>query len=189
MKTLEVKTRSEWRDWLAENHQAESEVWLVYYKKETGIPSIAYLDSLDEALCYGWVDSLIKKIDEKRYVRKFTPRKDDSKWSVVNKKRVKQLIQDGLMTEFGLQKVEAAKRSGRWDDPVQRPKLDLTIPPEFANALKSNIKAEEVYNQLTWSHQKEYLVWIVSAKRQETRDKRIAEAIRLLMEGRKLGLR
>jgi uncharacterized protein YdeI (YjbR/CyaY-like superfamily) len=189
MKTIDVKTRTEWRKWLSENHLNEGEIWLVYYKKETGIPSIAYKDSLDEALCFGWVDSLIRKIDEKRYARKFTPRKDNSKWSVVNKQRVEQLIQDDLMTEHGLRKVEAAKRSGSWDAPVQKPKLDLTMPEAFASALKNNPTAEEEYNKLAPSHQKEYLVWIITAKRQATKEKRIAEAISLLAEGRKLGLR
>jgi len=96
MKTLEIKNRGEWRAWLAENHDRESEIWLVYYKKATGIPGIEYKDSLDEALCFGWVDSLIKKIDEQKYARKFTPRKDESQWSLVNKKRVEELIRDGL---------------------------------------------------------------------------------------------
>ena len=115
---------------------------------------------MDEALCFGWVDSLIKKIDEKRYARKFTPRRDDSKWSLVNKTRVEQLMQDDLMTEFGLRKVEAAKCSGSWDAPVQKPKMDFKMRAEFSNALKNNPQAEEVYNKLTASHQKEYLAWI-----------------------------
>jgi len=104
MKTIEVKNRVEWRTWLAENHNRVSEIWLIYYKKETGISSIAYEESLDEALCYGWVDSLIKKLDDTKYVRKFTPRKDNSKWSLVNKKRVEVLISDGLMNEHGMKK-------------------------------------------------------------------------------------
>ena len=135
------------------------------------------------------VDSLIKKIDEKRYARKFTPRRDDSKWSLVNKRRVKHSIQNGLMTEFGMRKVEAAKQSGSWDAPVQKPRLDLRMPEEFARALKNNPKAEEVYNKLTTSQQKEYLAWIVTAKRARTKEKRISESIELLIKGEKLGLR
>ncbi|MFC2028676.1 YdeI family protein [Chloroflexota bacterium] len=189
MKTLEFKTRTQWREWLAENHQQEEEVWLVYFKKGTGIPSIAYKDSLDEALCYGWVDSLIKKIDEEKYARKFTPRKDKSKWSLVNKKRVEQLMRDGLMTDHGLRKVEAAKKSGSWDAPVQKPKLDLTMPEVFASALADNPMAQKAYSNLAPSHQKEYLAWIITAKRQATKEKRIAESIHLLSEGKKLGLR
>ncbi|MFN2235843.1 MAG: YdeI/OmpD-associated family protein [Anaerolineales bacterium] len=189
MKTLELKDRAAWREWLAANHDRENEVWLVYYKKETGIPSIQYTDSLDEALCYGWVDSLIKKIDEQRYARKFTPRKDGSKWSLVNKERVEQLIQQGRMTEHGMKKVEAARLSGSWDSPVQKPKLDFTMPEEFAEALQNNPEAESAYNDLSASHQKQYLAWIITAKRPETKQKRIAESIQLLSEGKKLGLR
>ena len=189
MKTLELKDRAAWRDWLADNHDRETEIWLIYFKKETGIPSIEYADSLDEALCYGWVDSLIKKIDEQRYARKFTPRKDDSKWSLVNKTRVEQLIQDGRMTEHGLKKVEAARQSGSWDSPVQKPKLDFKMPAEFAEALKDNPRAEAAFKGLAASHQKQYLAWIITAKRPETRQKRIAESIQLLKDGKKLGLR
>jgi len=189
MKTLEIKNRAEWRAWLAENHDRENEIWLVYYKKATGIPGIDYKDSLDEALCFGWVDSLIKKIDEQKYARKFTPRKDQSQWSLVNKKRVKELIRDGLMTEHGLKKVEAAKRSGSWDSPVGKPKLDFKMPPEFAQALEENPRAEATFNALTPTHQKQYLGWVITAVRPETRDKRIAEALQLLSQGKKLGLR
>jgi uncharacterized protein YdeI (YjbR/CyaY-like superfamily) len=189
MKTIEVKTRTEWREWLNANHNREKEIWLIYYKKETGIPSIAYGDSLDEALCYGWIDSLIKKIDEARYARKFTPRKDDSKWSLINKQRVEYLIQEGLMTEHGLKKVEAAKRSGSWDHPVRKPKLDFVIPDEFAKALEDHPTAKETFNQLAPTYQNQYLGWISTAKRQETRQKRITESIDLLSEGKKLGLR
>ena len=91
--TIYLTSREAWRDWLSGHHRTEQEIWLIYYKKAAGIPSLEYQDTLDEALCYGWIDSLIKKIDEQRYARKFTPRKDDSQWSLVNKERVEQLIQ------------------------------------------------------------------------------------------------
>lgn len=189
METIEFKNRTEWREWLSRNHDQVDEIWLVYYKKGTGNPSIEYGESLDEALCYGWIDSLIKKIDEQKYARKFTPRKDDSKWSLVNKKRVEQLIRDGLMTEHGMKKVEAAKLSGAWESPGQKPELDFKMPPEFADALKNNPQAEAVYNNLALTHQKQYLAWIITAKRPETKQKRIAESIQMLSEGKKLGLR
>ena len=189
MKSLEMKDRHAWRDWLSKNHDQEDEIWLIYYKKETGIPSIAYQDSLDEALCFGWIDRLIKKIDDQKYARKFTPRKDDSKWSLVNKTRVTELTREGLMNEHGLKKVEAAKRSGSWDAPVQKPKLDFKMPDEFSDALKSNPQAQEAFNNLAPSYQKQYLAWIGTAKRSETRRKRIRESIQLLREGKKLGLK
>jgi len=189
METIEVKDRAEWRAWLFENHNRVSDVWLVYYKKETGISSISYEDSLDEALCFGWVDSLIKKLDETKYARKFTPRKDNSNWSLVNKKRVEILTSNGLMTEHGLKKVQAAKLSGSWERPVQKPKMDLEMPAEFAEALQDNPQAAEAFKSLPASHQKQYMLWIVMAKKPETRHNRIEESVRMLKEGKKLGLK
>ena len=189
MKTVEAKTRAEWRAWLAANHDKEAEVWLVYYKKKSGKATIAYEASVEEALCYGWVDSIIKKIDETKYARKFTLRKDDSRWSPSNIKRAKKLLKEGLMTDHGLQKVEAAKQSGNWDDPVQKPELSYEMHPEFARALEHNMKARETFEKLATTYQKQYLGWIEIAKRPETRQKRIEESIRLLSEGKKLGLK
>jgi len=189
MKTVEVKNRAEWRTWLDKNHNQEVEIWLVYYKKETGHACVDYEASVEEALCYGWVDSIIKKLDETKYARKFTPRKDDSKWSPSNIKRVKKLLKDGLMTEYGLQKVEAAKRSGQWDDLAQRPELNFEMHPEFEEALRKNRQARETFENLASTYQKQYLGWIEVAKRPETKQKRIAESIQLLSEGKKLGLR
>jgi uncharacterized protein YdeI (YjbR/CyaY-like superfamily) len=189
MKTVEAKHRAEWRDWLAEHHDKETEIWLVYYKKGTGVASVDYESSVEEALCYGWVDSIIKKIDDRKYARKFTPRKDDSKWSPSNIKRVKKLIKEELMTEAGLQKVEAAKQSGKWDEPVQRPELSFEMHPEFGEALEKNKQAKETFENLAPTYQKQYLGWIEVAKRPETREKRIKESIRLLEGGEKLGLK
>ena len=189
MKTVEVKNRAEWRAWLAANHNKETEVWLVYYKKKTGKSSVEYGASVEEALCYGWVDSIIKKLDDTKYARKFTPRKDSSKWSASNKKRVEKLMYDGLMTEHGLIKVEAAKRSGSWDNPVKSPELAYDMSAEFADALRENKRAQETYANLAQTYQKQYLGWIETAKRPETREKRIRESILLLAEGKKLGLK
>ncbi len=189
MKTVEAKDRAEWRAWLASNHDKESEVWLVYYKKETGKASVAYGDSVEEALCYGWVDSIIKSLDDTKYARKFTPRKEDSKWSPSNIKRVEKMMMQGLMTEHGLRLVEAAKRTGQWETPTQKPILTYKMLPAFAEALKNNAKALETFDNLAPTYQKQYLAWIETAKRPETKEKRIKESIRLLEEGEKLGLR
>ena len=189
MKTVEVKNRAEWRAWLTANYDKEVEVWLIYYKKKTGKTSVEYGASVEEALCYGWVDSIIKKLDDTKYARKFTPRKESSKWSPSNKKRVEQLIREGLMTEHGLEKVEAAKRAGNWDNLVQKPKLTFEMPPEFAEALRKDKRAQETFNKLAPTYQKQYLGWIEVAKRPDTKAKRINESIRLLAEGKKLGLK
>lgn len=189
MNKIAVANRAEWRKWLSENHDKEQEVWLVYYKKGTGKSSIGYGASVEEALCFGWVDSLIKKLDEDRYVRKFTPRRSGSKWSASNKKRVEKMLKAGLMTEYGMQKVEAAQQDGSWDEPDQRPELTFAMLPEFEQALIVNMKAREAFYSLSATHQKQYLGWIEVAKRPDTRERRIAESIRLLEQGKKLGLR
>jgi len=189
METIEVKNRAEWRAWLAANHAKEVEVWLVYYKKKTGKTSVEYGVSVKEALCYGWIDSIIKKLDDTKYIRKFTPRKESSKWSLSNKKRVEQLIKDGLMTEHGLGKVEAAKRIGNWDNPMQKSELTFDMPVEFAEALKNNKRAKKTFEELAPTYQKQYLGWIEIAKRPDTRVQRIKESIRMLSEGKKLGLK
>ena len=189
MKKLYVRDRAEWREWLSENHAAEAEIWLVYHKKGSGQPSLDYGTSVEEALCFGWVDSIIKKLDEETYTRKFTPRQEGSKWSPSNKKRVEKMIKEGLMTEHGMRKIEAAKRNGSWDAPDERPQLTFEMLPEFARALSENEKARETFEGLSATDRKQYLGWIEMAKRPETRQRRIAESIRLLEEGKKLGLR
>jgi len=111
---LYLAKRDDWRAWLLENHGAKKEVWLIYYKKQTGKPSISYDDSVEEALCFGWVDSIIKKIDYEKFARKFTPRTRRSTWSESNKKRVEKMIREGKMTEAGLSRIKEAKDSGEW---------------------------------------------------------------------------
>ena len=189
MKTLEVKTRAAWRAWLAKNHDKVDEIWLVYYKKHTGKKSPEYGATVEEALCYGWVDSLIKKLDDDRYARKFTPRKENSRWSSSNKKRVQRMTKEGLMTKHGQKKVDAGKKSGNWDSPAGPPELTLKMPPELAKALGKNKKAAKTFRELAPTYQKHYLAWIEVAKRPETKERRVKESIRLLAQGEKLGLR
>lgn len=183
MKTLEARTLEQWRSWLAEHHDAESEVWLVFYKQHTGQESIAYGDALDEALCFGWIDSLVKRLDDERFARKFTPRKPDSKWSSVNRKRYAQLEASGRLTPAGLNR-PPTDRSG--DAP--RPPLS-EIPEYVQEALRKHPSAGKTFESLAPSHRREYLGWIDSAKRQETKMRRLEEAIRRLEAGEKLGLK
>ena len=188
MKRLYIKTRTEWRKWLTKYHNKVKEVWLIFYKKGTGKPSIDYEAAVEEALCFGWIDSLVRKIDEERYVRKFTPRKDKSVWSELNKKRIKKIIVEGRMTEFGMGKIIAAKKSGKWyeDD---RPDISLTMPPLFRGALNKNKKAKENFDKLSPSQRKNYIGWIATAKREETIEKRIEESIKMLKQAKKLGMK
>src|SRR5579863_366528 len=115
MKQVRVTTRAQWRRWLAKNHDRETNgAWLVFQKKHTDRPSLDYEEAVEEALCFGWIDSIIRRIDDGTYCRKFTPRKNDSAWSNENKTRVEKVTGEGRMTQFGQAKVDAAKRSGRW---------------------------------------------------------------------------
>jgi uncharacterized protein YdeI (YjbR/CyaY-like superfamily) len=188
MKEHHFINRKAWRAWLSQNHSVNNGIWMVFYKKATGKPTIPYEDAVEVALCFGWIDSIIKKVDEEKYLRKFTPRKDKSIWSTLNKKRVEKVIQEGRMTEAGLIKVKIAKENGQWEK-ADSPQLDLTISPEFAEALKNNPKAKENFENLADTYQKHFLGWINSAKRPETRKKRIQESISLLEKGEKLGLK
>lgn len=189
MKQLYFKTSQEWRDWLRQNHDREAAgIWLIFYKQNTGEPTLEYEAAVEEALCYGWIDSIIRKIDTVKYARKFTPRKEDSKWSEINKKRVAKLIEANYMTEIGLAKIEAAKLNGQWEKP-DRPQISFTVPKELQEALDAHPKAKAFFKQLAPSYQKQFIGWIVVAKRRETKEKRIIESIALLGKGEKLGMR
>lgn len=188
MKELYFKSRKQWRRWLAENHAMETGVWLLFYKKNTGLPSMEYGDVVEEALCYGWIDSVIKKIDERKFARKVTPRNDNSKWSAANMKRADKLIEQGLMTRAGLQKIEAARKNGQYK-PERPPKVSFTMPEELKKALVKNKKAGKFFNELAPSYRKHFIGWVTTAKRPETKSRRIRESIRLLEQGKKLGLK
>ena len=181
MKTFDARTRVRWRRWLAAHHASESEVWLIFHKLHTGKPSVTYEDAVDEALCYGWIDSLIKRIDDDRYARKFTPRKADSTWSTANLKRYAAL--------------KAAKRlalPGIERSPEGRPVVDARqaadIPPYIERAIKQDIQARKFWDTLATSYRRLYVNWIDSAKREETRQQRLRQAIDKLKAGRKPGL-
>jgi len=147
---------------------------------------MSYEESVEEALCYGWIDSIIKRIDEDTYARKFTPRTDGANWSEVNKRRVEKCIREGRMTEIGLAKIKYANATAR-----PRPRLPkkLEVPDFMAKALKRNPDAWKNFKALAPSYQRYYIGWIILAKREETREKRLNEAIRLLAENKKLGLK
>jgi len=188
MKRLYFKSPREWRTWLASNHDQETGIWLIFFKKESGKPSLDYESAVEEALCFGWIDSIIKKIDESKYARKFTPRKETSKWSETNKRRVARLIKNKRMTKIGLAKIEAAKKNGQWDKP-DRPDISFEVPAEFKQALNKNRRAKDFFEQLSPSYRKQFIGWIVVARRPETRKKRIKESVEILAKGQKLGMK
>ena len=185
---LHVTNRDDWRAWLRKNHDTEKEVWLIHYKRHTGKPRIPYDDAVEEALCFGWIDSLVKKIDDEKFARKFTPRKDKSKWSEANKKRATKMTKEGKMKKAGLAKIREAKNNGEWlkTAPVKK---ELEISAYIRKAFATNEKALDNFNNLANGYKRQLVGWITSAKREETRKRRLAEAISLLEQNKKLGMK
>ncbi|MBM3790734.1 MAG: hypothetical protein FJW35_10360, partial [Acidobacteria bacterium] len=160
--TLHVTDRSEWRSWLEKNHESATEVWLPYDRRHTGRPRIPYEDAVEEALCFGWIDSIVKRIDDERYAQKFTPRKNASSWSELNKRRARRLIAEGRMTEAGLAKCRSATAAGG-SAPRPRPKrAEPAIPAFVERALKAKGKAWENFNNLAPSYRRNYIGWITA---------------------------
>jgi len=204
MKQLRVNSVVAWKEWLEEHHDSEDVAWLVFQKKGAGSPkSVAgqvqvqgkgqvpftYQEALDEALCMGWVDSLVKRIDEKEYMRKFTPRKSTSTWSDINKKRVEELIRDGRMRPPGMKTIEVARKNGRWDKGVKPPEVDDSLPEALLGVFQDHPRARDHYFAMPVRAQKQFNIWINMAKRAETVQKRVDESIRLLEQGQELGLK
>ena len=185
---LHMPNRKDWHEWLDKNHYAKKEVWLIFYKKDTGKPNISYEASVEEALCYGWVDSIIKKVDEKRYARKFTPRKSKSRWSESNIKRAEKMINEGRMTESGFAVIDESKKNGEWSAAPTLPRK-LELPLYMKKALAANELASKNFNRLAKSYKRQYITWLISAKREETRQKRLNEIIARLERNEKLGLK
>ncbi|MBD2182748.1 YdeI/OmpD-associated family protein [Planktothrix sp. FACHB-1355] len=175
LETFYATNGKEWRDWLEKNHRTSIGVWLIYYKVKSGQPSIKYTEAVKEALCFGWIDSKVKALDAERYMQIFTPRQPKSVWSKLNKQYVEELIDRGLMTEAGLSKIVAAKQDSSWNtlDAIEA----LIIPDDLQQALATNETANQYFEALSRSSKKNILFWIASAKRPETRSKRIEQTI------------
>lgn len=174
------KTRAEWRAWLEQNHTQTEGVWLVTFKKATGKPRVEYGEAVEEALCFGWIDSKANALDEERAMLWMSPRKPRTGWSRLNKERIERLIADGQMTPAGLVKIEAAQQDGSWNalDAVEA----LEVPPDLEKALAEYGAARQNFDVFPPSVKKGILGWISSAKRPETRSKRIEETARLAAE-------
>ena len=188
--SIYLSTRKQWREWLQEYHQTETVIWLEYYKKHTGKPSIPYNDAVEEALCFGWIDSTVRRIDAERYMQKFTPRKMKSTWSVSNVIRVEKLTKQGKMTAKGLELYQFAKKHNLLPHPSlkQKPKVPDT-PSWFKEALDKNPAARSHYYKLAPSYRSNYIGWIMDAKQVETKLRRLGEAINMLSKGEKLGMK
>ncbi len=179
-----AKDRKTWRAWLTKHQADRKEIWLVFYKKHTGHPSVSYEEAVEEAICFGWIDSILQKMDEERYAQKFTPRGAKTKWSATNVRRAKKMIKAGRMTEAGLVKYRGAK-------PYESPTATSphALPPELMGVLRANGRACENFFKLAPSHRRLYVGWILEAKKEETRLRRLREAVELLAAGRKLGMK
>ena len=187
MKTRFFKNRAAFRSWLEKNHDRETELWLVYYKVTTGKQSIKYEEAVQEALCFGWIDSTLRRIDDEKHMQKYTPRKEKSNWSASNKNRVKKLMQQGLMTEYGMHKIRAAKKNGSWNT-LDSVDIRLEIPPDLMKAFRKNTGTAKGFEKFPRSRRKQFLWWITSAKREETRRNRIEKTMQMVIaesKGRK----
>ena len=180
---VHAETRAEWRRWLAENHAGSRGAWLVSWKRASGKPAVGYEESVEEALCFGWIDSIQRTVDEQRTRQLFSPRRPGSRWSSSNKERVERLLAAGLMEPAGLAAVEAAKASGAWSalDDVE----NLVVPDDLAAAFARHPGAAEQWEGFPPSARRLILLWILDAKRPETRAKRIAETASEAAAGRR----
>ncbi|MGL4610343.1 MAG: YdeI/OmpD-associated family protein [Trueperaceae bacterium] len=178
-----AKDRATFRAWLEHHHTTSPGIWLVYYKKNSGQPSISYPEAVKEALCFGWIDSKVNSLDDKRYMQVFTPRKPKSVWSALNKKYIAELQEQKRMTAAGLKCIAIAKQNGMWEslDKIEA----LEIPDDLANLFSKNKKAKENFATFPPSSKKNILQWIASAKRGETRQKRLEETVTLAAQGLK----
>ncbi len=185
MNKMHFRNREEWHEWLAANHDQEKEVRMVFYKKHTKTECIVYEDAIREALCFGWIDSVLNSLDDETYMLKFSPRNPRSVWSDLNKSRVLELIADGKMTEAGMKAItfdleEAARKGG---SSRKRPVPDL--PEEYMKILQEHPVSFQNYLKMSKSHKRQYTGYILEAKKEETRLRRLDKVIEMLKEDKR----
>ena len=173
---LEFANRGGWRLWLQEHHATETHAWLIIYKHKFQDQGLALSAAVEEALCFGWIDGTLRPIDEKCYALRFSPRRSNSIWSINNIQRVEKLLAEGKMTEAGLVKVAEAKENGQWEAAIRREQVDI-IPEELAIALRKEEGGLAAYQALANSRKKQYIFWLQSAKREDTKQKRIQKIL------------
>jgi uncharacterized protein YdeI (YjbR/CyaY-like superfamily) len=178
---LELQHRDQWRKWLEENHATATEAWLILYKKKYKDQGLSLNEATEEALCFGWIDGTLKPLDEKRYALRYSPRTPNSIWSVSNIRRVEKLVGEGKMTAAGEQKIAEAKKNGEWEAAIRREQVD-EIPTDLENALRKAASALSAYRALPDSRKKQYIYWLQSAKREETKQKRIQKIVEEVLD-------
>ncbi len=176
---LSFRNRDEWRYWLMQNHDKERGLWLRIRKKHARGEGITYGEAVEEALCFGWIDSTVRKGDDEAFVQWFAPRSKGSIWSAANKMRAERLIAEGKMTGAGLAKIEEAKRNGNWEKALGTPRPEA-MPDDFQKALQSNRAAKEFFERLSATDQYYFVYWVLSSRRDETRRKRIRDSVEKL---------
>ncbi len=186
---LRLESIEAWIQWLKEHHHKRKIAWLVFKKKGKGPVPFDYHMALDAALCYGQVDSLVKSIDDQEYKRKFTPRKASSTWSETNKQKVEVLIREGRMQDPGMECIRAAKQNGIWDKGVKISELDEFLPGALLHAFQSNPKARDHYFKMKERSRRRFNIWINTAKRPGTVQKRVDESLGLLEQEIEMGLK
>jgi uncharacterized protein YdeI (YjbR/CyaY-like superfamily) len=173
IETFCPKDQQEWRAWLQSNHHKKQSVWLIYFKKKSKIPTVAYNEAVDEALCFGWIDSKSKPIDHEKFMQFFSKRKAKSVWSRINKDKIERLTKEGRMTKAGFDAIEIAKQNGSWT--ILDEAEALIIPRDLDDEFKKRPEAESYFLSLSRSDKRNILQWLTLAKREETRQKRISE--------------
>lgn len=175
--SIAAEDRSVWRKWLTENHTAEKSVWLRIFRKNSKTPSVSHDEALDEALCFGWIDSSIRKGSDQYHLQLFAKRNPKSNWSRVNKEKIKKLTKEGIMTEAGQSMVDLAKQTGTWTalDEVEK----LTVPPDLGKQLAANPTADSHFTAFPPSVKRGILEWLFNAKTEKTRTKRIEKIVTL----------
>jgi uncharacterized protein YdeI (YjbR/CyaY-like superfamily) len=182
---LSFRNRNEWRRWLEKNHRKGKEVWLVHYKKDAGKIGLQLEEAVEEALCFGWIDGKLKKVDKETFILRYSPRKANSVWSKLNRERAEKMIKAGKMTSAGLSITEEAKKSGSWNRAYTSLKRDR-IPPDLRRALAKDKRALHNFQSFANSYRNMYIHWIKSAKTDETRRKRIKKVVKQTLQNRKL---
>lgn len=174
---IEAKTRTEWRKWLLKNHSVEKTIWLVIYHKKSDVQSVYYEEAVEEAICFGWIDSIANKRDTNSKYQLFSKRKPKSNWSKANRQRAEEMIKNGLMTKSGQTMIDLAKQTGTWEALVDV--QHSVIPKDLQDELNKNKSALQNFSAFPPSSKRIILEWILNAKKDETRQKRIAETVRL----------
>jgi uncharacterized protein YdeI (YjbR/CyaY-like superfamily) len=181
------KDRNEWRRWLEKNHSIEDGLWLIHYKKKSKKISVSHSNAVEEALCFGWIDSKLKSIDGERYILRYTPRKGKSVWSKINKDAAEKMIELGKMTEAGFEKIKLAKKQGLWDSAYTNLKKER-LPSDLKQALLLNKEAWKNFNNFAHSYRNMYIGWVKDAKTDETRKKRINDVVKRSSLNKKPGV-